>query len=490
VKTTPQTAAPRAISTTRPRQARSVFNENSLRARFRRFLEDPDALRDIRHKLPSWADEFGAIALIIVGIFALSALLNPVGEAAVSSSLAAGLRQAFGIGAYVVSLSVLGLGIALLLSKAKLNITLNFDWMRILAIEIAFVSLQGLFHLLAFDREGRALARAGEGGGYVGWAISSLIGGILGTYLAIFALLFTLAYSIMLAFHVQRSHVRRLLRRVGTLAQELSVRLRPTMAESRRTAPDSVATMATGETLDAAAMAVVVASRAGIHVAAGPEPETAQDRAGVETGSLRQSPVLEISVEESRPVETSSAPGESIPVMPAPPVRLDQPDRLEAFALPAPPPLPPRLPKSAAEFAVQESRSPEEISPANPLLPNAETELSPMAWSDDVEPADPGVYASEVLPETESPPDLSGDSRRTTLTINGQVVTLPLPGDGDETPKPAQPRLIGNGRSASVSGKRYFTVDSYQDRVKVGKREEMLPPLELLRYTDLKLPSE
>src|SRR5690606_2356871 len=54
---------------------------------------------------------------------------------------------------------------------------------------------------------------------------------------------------------------------------------------------------------------------------------------------------------------------------------------------------------------------------------------------------------------------------------------------------PSRPRPMA-GFAAKTSQRRHFVVDGFQDKVKIGKRGKDLPPLELLEYSGLKLPSD
>ncbi len=168
----------------------------NLPAQWRNFLEN----------LPSGTDEVAAILLIVFGVVSLLALLNFSPETTVTSSWAEAIRQLFGDGGFVVALGILLLGVIILLPK--LGIVLQFPWPRILAIEITFISFLALLHLLANDPEPRALARAGGGGGYVGWALSQLIVGLFDpiTSTLLYGIVFAVAVS--RAIGLERRHVR------------------------------------------------------------------------------------------------------------------------------------------------------------------------------------------------------------------------------------------------------------------------------------------
>src|SRR5690606_28201658 len=89
------------------------------------------------------------------------------------------------------------------------GITITFPALRILAIEIAFVSLLALLHLSLGDVELRAIARAGEGGGIIGWAFSSIISGLFGVIIAWIVYLTLFIISIAVAIGVRWSHLRK-----------------------------------------------------------------------------------------------------------------------------------------------------------------------------------------------------------------------------------------------------------------------------------------
>ena len=135
-------------------------------------VTDPQFWRDIRDRMPPWIDELGAILLIVLGAVMLTALLNTTTEATITVSLERTLRQMFGTGAFLVSAGTLALGVILLLPKFGYHVDLGSA--RITGIELGFGACEALLHLFENDPEGRALARAGEGGGYLGWALSEI----------------------------------------------------------------------------------------------------------------------------------------------------------------------------------------------------------------------------------------------------------------------------------------------------------------------------
>lgn len=464
--------------------------------------------------MPSWADELGAILLIIVGVFVFTALLNPVGGAAVSISLAKGLRQAFGIGAFVTALTIFGMGILLLLPKINININLKFDWMRILAVEIAFISLQGLFHLLAFEEEGRALAREGKGGGYVGWAISSILTTMLGRYLSIIVLTIGMIYSLMLALHIRRHHVRQSLEWVGTRSQDLSTRVRPIVPQrSAMPANGNIPSqeMMLGAAGVAAATATVLNPTA-VHeiplytpppatIAATPEPVpnlTAMPapvgvKAAVPYANYARPDIVPTSA-LAGPEPATTLPGpppQALPGMAQPdsPTRVERPAKPERTGRSAPPPTLPSL-VSDTPVSTPVKNIPVEtlLSAVPPIVPQVmeATPATPVI-SNEMAAIEANTNEIEEMSDDEMISASPVEPRRNTMVINGQVINLPLKENG-EVAKPRSSSNPPNGNS--TNGRRYFTVDGFQDRRMVGERPAELPPLELLHYTHLQLPSE
>ncbi|NOG63599.1 MAG: DUF87 domain-containing protein [Chloroflexi bacterium] len=498
--------------TPRPVRPPRPPNPNSFGNRLRRFLEDPDAFRNLGQTMPSWADELGAILLIIVGIFVFTALLNPVGDAAVATSLATGLKQAFGIGSFVTALTIFGMGILLLLPKINIHLNLKFDWMRILAVEIAFISLQGLFHLLAFEEEGRALAREGKGGGYVGWAISSILTTVLGQYLSIIVLTIGMVYSLMLALHIRRHHIRQSLEWVGTRSQDLSTRVRPVIPQ-RSIAQTNGNTTTQEMMIGAAVVAPAVATM--VHpmpvqempayapLAALPsEPAPTTPPANVPSAGVKvEVPYGNYARPDMPPVPVAESVASPIPPTPPPlpPQALPGiqnpdtvPSRAERPAIPArpepigrsvsSPPPPTSLPQTPMAEPPDEIRSPTApLSVSESEKPSIET-VSPVA--------DEAVTAVNLENEIEDMQDDENEMlpRRNTLVINGQVVNLPVKENGEAVKPRSSNSNPNNGNGGN--GRRYFTVDGFQDRRMVGERLAELPPLELLHYTRLRLPSE
>lgn len=159
-----------------------------------RYTAKPEFWDSIISAIPEWGDEIAAIVLIVFGIVSFLSLINVSSDATISTAWSQTLRTLFGYGSILISGGILGLGIIILLPK--MGIIIKFPTGRILALEIAFLASLALMHLLNGDREMRALARAGEGGGYIGWVMSFVISALLGSFTA------AVFYGIILLFSV------------------------------------------------------------------------------------------------------------------------------------------------------------------------------------------------------------------------------------------------------------------------------------------------
>ncbi|MCB9452106.1 MAG: DUF87 domain-containing protein [Anaerolineaceae bacterium] len=162
--------------------------------------------------LPPWGDEIAAIVLIVFGIVSFLSLLNVSSDATVANAWSNALTSLFGYGSVVVSAGILALGIIILLPK--LGVVIRFPLSRILALEFAFFSLLAILHLAVGDVEMRAVARAGQGGGYIGWALSTLIGGLFGSVTALVFYGALLVLSLGVVIGIQKSSVHRWLQTV------------------------------------------------------------------------------------------------------------------------------------------------------------------------------------------------------------------------------------------------------------------------------------
>ncbi|MEP7286181.1 MAG: DNA translocase FtsK [Chloroflexota bacterium] len=190
---------------------------------------DPDRFGKLLHERPAWIDELGAIALVVFGFVSLFALLNTT-STSLAAAWAENLRQFFGsIGAMLVCGMIITAGV--LIALPRIGVHLPISWGKIITIEVAYFAFLGVLHLSARDPEPRALARTGQGGGYIGWAISEPLFKLFGSSFAmtIFAIIIVVCLSNV--FGINRKHLRQVLtfanKQFETLAERMKRPPRP-----------------------------------------------------------------------------------------------------------------------------------------------------------------------------------------------------------------------------------------------------------------------
>ena len=175
-----------------------------------------DFWEDLKDSLPPWIDEVVGFALFVFGILSFISLYFP-SEALVALTWSDILHRLFGNGSVFVAGALFAFGILLWLPKVGIRV--GFSSVRMLALEIIFLSVLALLHLGNSDVELRALARAGQGGGLIGWGISYPFYWVMGRQpaLAFFALLIVI--SLVVFIGLRRRHIVAFL---GDLSQQLS----------------------------------------------------------------------------------------------------------------------------------------------------------------------------------------------------------------------------------------------------------------------------
>ncbi|MCS6834455.1 MAG: DNA translocase FtsK [Anaerolineae bacterium] len=179
---------------------------------------------DLRDSLPPWMDEIIALTLIIFGLLSFLALFNPE-QAVAARTWSNILRSMFGHGSVLVALGLFLMGLIFLLPR--LNVSVKLPPSRTLAIEIGFLSLLGILHLLSDGQELRASARAGEGGGILGWGISALPAWLLGRDLALGLFAFVILLCLLVIVGVRRGWIIHWLNTNGQRLLDYSQSLRP-----------------------------------------------------------------------------------------------------------------------------------------------------------------------------------------------------------------------------------------------------------------------
>ena len=171
-----------------------------------------DFWEDLKASLPPWINEVVGFAMIVFGILSFVSLYI-ASDALVAVTWVDMLVSLFGDGSVLIAATIFALGLALWLPKAGIRIQLSS--LRLLALEIIFLSILAVLHLLQSDSELRALARAGQGGGLIGWGLSYPFYWILGrsAALALFGTL--IAVCAVIATGLRRRHIVALFSRFG-----------------------------------------------------------------------------------------------------------------------------------------------------------------------------------------------------------------------------------------------------------------------------------
>ena len=178
-----------------------------------------DFWEDLKASWPPWINEVVGFALIVFGILSFISLFV-ASDALVAVTWAEMLTALFGDGALFVSGTVFVFGIILWLPKVGIGI--RFSAARMLALELIFLSSLAILHLSNSDSELRALARAGQGGGLIGWGLSYPFFWILGRPIALVFFSALTALSIVIMIGMRRHHIAAIMSRLGFRLQTFS----------------------------------------------------------------------------------------------------------------------------------------------------------------------------------------------------------------------------------------------------------------------------
>ena len=198
-------------------------------------LDDDEGLsfdfwEDLKDSLPPWIDEVLGITLLIFGILSFISLFIP-SNAVVAVAWSNILKSLFGNGGIIVAAALFAFGVALFLPKLGLKI--RFSSVQMLAIEITFLAVLAVLHLSNSEVELRALARAGQGGGLIGWGLSFPFYWFLGRSVALLLFGGIIVICIIIIIGVQRRQMIDYLKQYNRKLQNQSDRLLQTSDEPK-----------------------------------------------------------------------------------------------------------------------------------------------------------------------------------------------------------------------------------------------------------------
>ena len=174
--------------------------------------------------LDSRQREILGLLLLALGVLTLLSLLN-ISPGTVSGWWAVFLYRLFGWGAYPVALA-LGAGGVILLAH-NLQPGNIIGWKMVIGLELVLLASLALVHLLSPNPDPLQLARDGGGGGYVGWAVSSVLSQALGSLMAFLILLTTAIVGLILTFDLSLNQIQNGLTSAWKAGLSLYGHLRP-----------------------------------------------------------------------------------------------------------------------------------------------------------------------------------------------------------------------------------------------------------------------
>src|SRR5512136_828148 len=159
-----------------------------------------NVIESVRQRLDPMQRELLGLGLLALAAITLLSLLS-VTSGTVSDGAAALLRQLLGWGAIPLTLSVGVLGALLLVGQLR-DESGPLRWDVVIGVELLFVAGLALLHLMVGGDNPLKTAMSGEGGGLVGWGVSTLLSDLLGRLGAggILALLLMAGVGLLLRF--------------------------------------------------------------------------------------------------------------------------------------------------------------------------------------------------------------------------------------------------------------------------------------------------
>ena len=232
--------------------------------------------------------ELVALLMLVVGMLFIVGLVGWNGGAQnIVGAMGSFLAQLFGLAAWLVPLVMIA-GATVLLMGAKLDA----KWLSPLVPAGSIILLLGVMGFLHIFTNGQRAADLGQGGGYLGLALSTFLSDYLTKLGAMVVLLALIVLGVMLAFGLSLVQV---VRGVG----------RPTLAASRAAA--HALTQVRGE------VSTLLKTRSA-QGAQGREPVRINGE-DVLVGETARHPTLEITNEDGTPLDSHSLPTEAVSVL-------------------------------------------------------------------------------------------------------------------------------------------------------------------------------
>ncbi len=166
--------------------------------------------------------EIVAVLLVALGLITLLSLLS-VTRGAWIHWWDQWLRRVFGWGAFLAAAGFVAAGVSLL--KPRLWERVSQQWDTVVGLELLFLGLLGVFHLIGSGPDPLAAADSGTGGGYVGWAITRLLKSSVGTFGAWLILALVLVGGAVLGLGLNAQHWASARQAVAGLAEAIRGRL-------------------------------------------------------------------------------------------------------------------------------------------------------------------------------------------------------------------------------------------------------------------------
>ena len=159
-----------------------------------------------------WRAEVGGILLLLVALLTLLSLI-PVERGVVMQQWIDILRLGVGWGVWLMPIFFVGLGLWLIFRGLERELGVERE--RPVGAVFLFVLVLALVHLIAGGSDPQPVAAAGDGGGYLGYAVSNLLVSGLGTPAAVLVLITLSIISLMMVFGVWLDDVWIALQRIA-----------------------------------------------------------------------------------------------------------------------------------------------------------------------------------------------------------------------------------------------------------------------------------